>query len=53
MKIRTVGAELFYKGCRARGWTVIHDENKSLFAILRTRLKTSLADVPYKGCEVN
>jgi hypothetical protein len=41
MKIRLVGAELFHTDGRMDGWTDRRDEgNESLFAMMRTRLKT-------------
>ena len=47
MKIRPLEAELFH----ADGRTDRHDEaNKSLFAILRTRLKAMQLDVAHAPC---
>jgi len=50
MAVRPAGAELFHAG----GQTDRHDEAKSLFAILRTRLKThpplNDAEIAYAAC---
>jgi hypothetical protein len=48
MKIRPVGAELFHADGRTDG----HDETKSFFVILRTRLQTKILNLVGNKCNV-